>query len=82
MTPSDDGSDGGRFKGSSFLAQSAALNRALDAGGQDDRAAVAGREKLAERNAAGVDLLRQERAVDATTALRDVVDDCSETLGP
>jgi hypothetical protein len=82
MTPSDDGSDGCRFKGSSFLAQSAALNRAFDAGRQDDAAPVAGWEKLAERNAAGVDLLRQDRAVEAATAFRDVVADCSETLGP
>jgi hypothetical protein len=80
MTSSGDGLDGGRFKGSAFLAQSAALGRVLD-GGQQDSAAV-GWLELAERNAAGVDLVHQDRADEAAETFHDVVADCVEALGP
>jgi len=70
-----DAPDGGRFRGSAFLSQSAALNRALMGGGQDSAA-------LAERNRTGVDLLRQDRPVEAAETLYDAVVDCVEVLGP
>ncbi len=82
MTSAHGGRDGGRFKGSAFLAQSAALDGAPDPAPQDDPAPVARWTELAERNAAGVDLLRQDRADEAADALHDVVTDCAETLGP
>jgi hypothetical protein len=82
MTSSGGGLDGGRFKGSAFLAQSAALDQGLDIGHPDAAAPALGRPGLAERNAAGIDLLRQERAVEAAEALLEVVAECAETLGP
>lgn len=82
MTSAGGGLGGGRFTGSAFLAQSAALNQALEVGQQDGAAPVAGRDGLAERNAAGVDHLRQDRGAEAAETLLDVVTDCAEALGP
>lgn len=78
-----------RLVGSSaFLVQSAALDRGADAGTKNTGAAAAARSALADRNAAGIGLLRHGRPAQAAEArqaeetLRAVVSDCVLALGP
>src|SRR5918997_4650368 len=80
MTSSGGGLHGGRFKGSAFLAQSAALHQAL--GGARQHSPAVRWLELAERNAAGVDLVHQDRADEAVEAFHGVVADCAGALGP
>jgi hypothetical protein len=82
--PADNGGPArpGWLDTSAFLLQSAELARGLGADAQDSEVATVARSGLAERNTAGIALLREARPGDAVVALDGVVADCEVALGP